>query len=111
LPEIDTSLRSKIKRQLAPVKGAFYIEKIHLETQFADALQTKGVGTVFSFPVSFNLKKIFFTRQPENLFEGSSRVVYIRVTQWGRRNNHFAETESPIGFHDDMIALFQNKSA
>jgi hypothetical protein len=106
LSKIYASLGCEKKSKFASIEGFFYGKEIHLQCEFANALQTKGMRPFFVGQILFALVEIFLSRQPENLFEQLAGLFSFAE---GRRHHDGSETEPLFRFNDHMITPVKDK--
>ena len=101
IPEIDSPVRGKIKKDLASVKGILRIHQLHVKVMLSHLFPADVQSLFFFCPVFLNLLRIFLRRDPDHL---AQRLRHHIVRDISDSSGHRAVFRSAGSLHDDMIA-------
>jgi len=89
IPEIDSGVRDKIKKNFVAVKGILYVDQLHLQAMLFDLFAADS-ECVFLFYCIFVMKpNVFFRRNANHVFKRLERVSVLYLPDGRHRLSKF----------------------
>lgn len=107
LPEINPTVRSKIKQDFRTVKGVFYLHKLHFQLMLFDFLHTNRKSVLFFFPVILMPLDILIRGYTNNIFQ---RLRNILLRNFMLFYYYFTKLDSPAVSTTTQLPLEMDNS-